>query len=45
MLSAMVPKLDDERRSELDAALRAAYAAVADGQAALRRIVASVRTD
>ena len=46
VLSAMVPKLDDERRSELDATLRAAYAAVTDaagGAAADRRV--RMRTD
>jgi predicted RNA methylase len=42
VLSAIVPKLDDERRSELDATLRAAYATVADGQATLLRTVATV---
>jgi hypothetical protein len=45
VLSTMVPKLDDERRSELDATLRAAYATVADGQATLQRTVAAVGTD
>jgi hypothetical protein len=45
VLSAIVPKLDDERRSGLDATLRAAYATVADGQATLLRTVATVSTD
>jgi hypothetical protein len=45
VLSAVVPKLDDERRSELDATLRAAYATVADGQATLRQILGTVSTD
>jgi type I restriction enzyme M protein len=45
VLSTMVPKLDDERRSELDATLRAAYAAVADGRATLQRTVAALSTD
>jgi hypothetical protein len=45
VLSTIVPKLDDERRSELDATLRAAYATVADGQATLLRTVTAVSTD
>jgi hypothetical protein len=42
VLSVVVPKLDDDRRAELDGTLRAAYGAVADGQEVLRCTVASL---
>src|SRR5262245_29917702 len=45
VLSAMVPKLDDEHRSELDATLRAVYRTIADNQSTLRRTVATVTVD
>jgi hypothetical protein len=42
ILSLAVPKLDDDRLSELDARMRAAYAAVAGGNDALRGTVAGL---
>jgi hypothetical protein len=45
VLSTVVAKVNDERRSELDAALRSAYATVADGQATLLRILGTMSTD